>query len=84
MSSSTAKFELYNILLEQGIEKRRAEAAVNEFVTREEARHTLATKDDMSALKDQLRSVIMWVAGLLVGQIAIMTAIMAVMFSIYS
>ena len=60
---------LYDILLEQGIAKDRAEKAVSAFITREEVRTTLATKDD-------LRKVTMWIAGMLVGQVAIMTAIM--------
>jgi len=60
---------LYDILLEQGIAKDRAKKAVSAFITREEVRTTLATKDD-------LRKVTMWIAGMLVGQVAIMTAIM--------
>ncbi len=37
---------------------------------REEVRTTLATKDD-------LRKLAMWIAGMLVGQIAVMTGVMA-------
>ena len=63
---------LYDILLEQGIEKDRAEKAVSAFITRDEVRETLATKDD-------LRKLTMWIAGMLIGQIAIMTAIISVL-----
>ena len=68
-SSMNTAITLYDILLEQGIAKDRAEKAVSAFITREEVRTTLATKDD-------LRKVTMWIAGMLVGQVAIMTAIM--------
>ena len=63
---------LYDILQEQGIEKTRAEKAVSAFITREEVRDTLATKDD-------LRKLIMWIAGMLIGQVAIMTAIISML-----
>ena len=61
---------LYDILQEQGIEKARAEKAVSAFITREEAQVTLATKDD-------LRKLTMWIAGMLIGQVAIMAGVMA-------
>ena len=61
---------LYDILQEQGIEKARAEKAVSAFITREEVQVTLATKDD-------LRKLTMWIAGMLVGQVAIMAGVMA-------
>ncbi len=63
---------LYDILLEQGIKKDRAENAVSAFITRDEVRETLATKDD-------LRKLTMWIAGMLVGQVAIMTGVIALM-----
>lgn len=69
-SSMNTAITLYDILLEQGIAKDRAEKAVSAFITREEVRTTLATKDD-------LRKLAMWIAGMLVGQIAVMTGVMA-------
>lgn len=65
---------LYDILLDQGIKKGRAEKAVSAFITRDEVRETLATKDD-------LRKLTMWIAGMLVGQVAIMTAVMSLLTS---
>jgi predicted metal-binding transcription factor (methanogenesis marker protein 9) len=65
-------FILYNILQEQGIDKERAEEAVSAFITRDEVRETLATKDD-------LRKLTMWIAGMLIGQVAIMTAIISML-----
>jgi len=81
---TTATIKLYDILVDKGVDKTLAREALDEFLTLDEAVQTLATKQDISDVKDQLRSVIMWVAGLLIGQIAIMTAIMAIMFSFYA
>ena len=69
-SSMSTVITLYDILLEQGIAKERAEKAVSAFITREEVQTTLATKDD-------LRRLTMWIAGILVGQIAIMAGVLA-------
>lgn len=63
---------LYDILQEQGIEKARAEKAVSAFITREEVQVTLASKDD-------LRKLTMWIAGMLIGQVAIITAIISLL-----
>jgi hypothetical protein len=68
MTSTTASFELYDILIEQGIDKTRAKAAVDAFITREEARLSLASKDD-------IRKLIMWIAVMMVGQLAANAAI---------
>ena len=65
---------LYDILQEQGIKRDRAEKAVSAFVTRDEVRETLATKDD-------LRRLTMWIAGMLIGQVAIMTAMISLLVS---
>lgn len=82
MTSST--LSMYEILVDLGVDKAKAREAVDTYVSKEEARQKLATKQDISDLKDQLRSTIMWVAGLLVGQVAIMTAIMALLFNLYA
>lgn len=37
----------------------------------------LVTKDDIGNVKDEIRKVIMWMAGLLIGQVAVYTAILA-------
>jgi len=68
MTSTTAPFELYDILIELGIDKTRAKAVVDAFLTREEARHSLASKDD-------IRKLIMWIAVMMVGQLAANAAI---------
>ena len=57
---------LYDILLDQGIKKDRAEKAVSAFITRDEVRETPATKNS-------LRKLTMWIAGMLVDQVAVMT-----------
>lgn len=65
---------LYDILIEQGIGKTRAKDAVKAFVTRDEARQTLATKDD-------LRKLTMWIAGMLIGQHALFTGLLALVLN---
>ena len=67
---------LYDILLEQGIERTRAEQAVSAFITRDEVRLTLATKDD-------LRKLTMWIAGMLVGQVAILTGVISLLLGAF-
>jgi hypothetical protein len=66
---------LYDILIEQGIDKRRAKDAVRAYLTRDEARQTLATKDD-------LRKMTMWIAGMLIGQVAVFSGIFALMLNL--
>ncbi|MEO0624873.1 MAG: hypothetical protein AAFU49_07095 [Pseudomonadota bacterium] len=65
---------LYDILIEQGIDKTRAKDAVKAFVTRDEARQTLATKDN-------LRKITMWIAGMLLGQLGLFTGLLALMLN---
>ncbi len=74
---STAALKLYDLLIDKGFDRAEARDAVDEILTKEEARQTLVTKDD-------LHKQTMWMAGLLIGQIAINTGILAVFFSIYS
>ncbi len=70
---TTKAIALYNILVEHGVEKERAQEAVDAFLTRVEAEQVLASKTD-------LNRVIMWMAGLLVGQTATLTGILALFF----
>jgi len=52
MSDTT--LEIYNALIEAGIEKKRAERVAELVISREEARH-LATKSDIGDLRADLR-----------------------------
>ena len=52
MSDTT--LELYNALIEAGIEKKRAERVAELVISRDEARH-LATKSDIADLRADLR-----------------------------
>ena len=52
MSDTT--LELYNALIEVGIEKKRAERVAELVISREEAKH-LATKSDIADLRADLR-----------------------------
>ena len=80
----TTTLDIYNLLVAAGIEREKAEPLAKEILSRDEAAKTLATKEDISDIKDQMRSGIMWVAGLLIGQIAISTAIINIMFQVYT
>jgi hypothetical protein len=71
MSSGTIK--LYSILVDKGVEREIAMEAVSEFITRDEAASSLATKQDIAKL-------VMWMAGLLVGQTATIVAVIALFF----
>ena len=70
---TTASIKLYNILIDKGVDRDLAREAVSEFLTREEASSTLATKQDITR-------VVMWMAGLLIGQTATILAIIALFF----
>ena len=81
---NTTTLDMYNLLVSAGIEREQAEPLAKELLSRDEAVKTLATKQDISDIKDQMRSGVMWVAGLLIGQIAISTAITTALFQVYS
>ena len=71
MASGTIK--LYSILVDKGVEREIAMDAVSEFITREEAASSLATKQDITKL-------VMWMAGLLIAQTATIVAVIALFF----
>lgn len=71
MASGTIK--LYSILVDKGVEREVALEAVSEIITRDEAASSLATKQDIAKL-------VMWMAGLLVGQTATIVAVIALFF----
>lgn len=71
MSSGTIK--LYSILIDKGVEREVAKEAVSEFITRDEAASSLATKQDIAKL-------VMWMAGLLIGQTATIVTVIALFF----
>lgn len=82
MTSTT--IDIYELLVEAGIDQATAKPLAKEILSREDAKLMLATKGDISRVEDRLRGVIIWVAGLMVGQIAIMTGVMSLMFNIYA
>lgn len=79
MTTITAQINLYDILIEQGIEKERAQKAVDAFITRAEAEKDLATKADINRLEvkisDSKTELIKWVAAMLVAQSAAIVAL---------
>ena len=83
-SMKTTTLDIHNLLVAAEIEREKAEPLAKEILSRDDAAKTLATKEDISDIKDQMRSGIMWVAGLLIGQIAISTAIINILFQVYT
>lgn len=77
---STATIKLYNILVDKGVDRNVAQEAISEFLTREEALQTLSTKSDLEKAVRWLISVFI---GIVLGQMAVMTGIIALMFSAY-
>ncbi len=75
--------ELYDALVSVGVEDQKAKAAAQAVLSREEAPQMLATKQDLASVRDELHRQTMWMAGLLIGQTAILTGIMTLMFNIY-
>jgi uncharacterized protein YggL (DUF469 family) len=86
MNTVTAPLHLYDILVEQGVEKERAKKAVDAFITRIEAEKELATKGDISDVKTTIEhlntklaetkaDIIQWVAAMLVAQAAAIIAL---------
>ena len=73
---STATIKLYDILIEKGVDHTIAREALDEFLTKEEARNTLATKTEMQTL---FRVQTMWIAGMLVGQGALIVALQSLL-----
>ena len=69
--------ELYNILIDQGVERDKAQKAVDAFLTREEAKETLATKADLQLVKADLYRVALIQTGAI---IAALTGILALFF----
>jgi len=76
MTSATATIHLYDILVEQGVEKDRAQRAVDAFITRAEAERELATTADIHRLELKIAksetNVIRWVIGAQVAMAALL------------
>lgn len=73
---SITTMELYDALVAAGVDDTKAKEAAKAVLSRDEALNSLVTKDD-------LRLQTMWVAGMLVGQIAINAGLMALFFNLY-
>ena len=78
MTSNSASIHLYDILTEQGIEKDRAQRAVDAFVTRAEAERQLVTKNDAAEIRLQLSKMenrlIIWVVGVQIAATGLIIA----------
>lgn len=74
---TTTTIELYEALIAAGVDDTKARAAASAVLSRDEAEKHLATKAD---LERGFRGQTMWIAGLLVGQTAVYTGIIALFF----
>ena len=70
---ATATLELYNALIEAGVDKEKAEAAAKAVITREEARQ-FTTKSDLQGMENRL---IMWMVGLILALGGFLFAVLA-------
>lgn len=70
---STATLELYNALVEAGVDKDRAEAAARAVISREMAKE-FATKSDIVELRSNL---VMWMAGFHIASLGALAAIIS-------
>ncbi len=74
---ATSAIKLYDLLIDKGIERTEAREAVDEIFTKEEARMTFASREDMERL---FRVQTMWIAGLFIGQfVATVGALVAIL-----
>jgi hypothetical protein len=76
---SSATLELYNALIEAGVDKEKAEAAARAVVSREETKE-FATKSDIALLKSELTEtkshLIMWMAGFHIASLGVIAALL--------
>lgn len=82
MNSTT--LHICNLRVDAGTDRQWADPLAKEVLGRDEATKTISTTQDVFDLKVHLRTTSIWVAGLIVGQIAISAAITNVLFQIYT
>jgi hypothetical protein len=72
---SSATLELYNALIEAGVDKDKAEAAAKAVISREDAKN-FATKSDLIELRSQL---VMWMAGFHIASLGVIAALLSLL-----
>ena len=77
---TTQTLDIYNLLIDAGIAKDKAEPLAREIVTRSEVRDMLASKEDMKDLRAEMYRALMIQASAI---ITINTGILALFFSLY-
>ena len=70
---TTATLELYNALIDAGVEKDKAEAAATAVLSREQVKD-FATKTDLIETRSQL---IMWMAGFHIASLGVIAALLS-------
>lgn len=72
---TTATLEIYNALIEAGVTKESAEAAAKAVISRQEARETLATKDDISSIYKAM----MIQTGVIISSVGVLIALFSLL-----
>lgn len=72
---TTATLEIYNALIEAGVSGEKAEAAAKAVISRQEAKASLAGKEDLVRLETQIYKALLIHSGTTVAAIGVLMAI---------
>jgi hypothetical protein len=77
---SQTNLEIYNVLIDSGVSKNKAEKASKSIISREEALERIASKNDLLKLENKLlktkSELIMWMVGLQIATIALIFTVL--------
>ena len=72
---TTATLEIYNALIDAGVQQEKAEAAAKAVISRQEAKEMLASKEDLGRLETQIYKALLIHSGTTVTAIGVLMAI---------
>ena len=72
---TNATLDLYHALVDAGVSKEKAEAASTAYITRQEAKEILATKEGLLALKSEMYKAMMIQSGVTITAIGVLIAL---------
>ncbi len=78
---STKTIKLYNVLIDLDVDRKAAEEALEPILTKDEAFQVLATKDD---LHRQTKWIVTTFVAVALGQVAVLSGMMALILRAYS
>lgn len=76
---TNATLELYHALIEAGVTRETGEAAAKTVITRQEAKETLATKEDVTNLKSEMYKAMMIQTGVTISLVGVLIALFSLM-----